>query len=307
MRFRPDVWWYGIILLVRGPLLSIPAIVAANLPGLQMTGLMGIMLISVLIQVRFLPWNALLANVADAASCSLLLILLSIGIARLPAPVGKWGNGVLDISGIVVALLILAVWVVVVLAVAILVFRKAILKREETRIINLGKLARSRDVLLILEDISSHVNGWSSAQMQRVDDAINQLCAYDYQILCTSLMLLSVEVGIGGRSSLGSTSMRIRGVSTKAQKLRRTMSRLSQVERDSEAHDLAAEDDESTRTEILMPIAQVAEEQKEVAEEHVEEASQNMENGTLNEETETPSDTASETEGPAKKVVSEIL
>jgi len=30
--------------------------------------------------------------------------------------VGKWGNGVLDISGIVVALLILAVWVVVVLA-----------------------------------------------------------------------------------------------------------------------------------------------------------------------------------------------
>lgn len=306
-RFRPDVWWYGIILLVRGPLLSIPAIVAANLPGLQMTGLMGIMLISVLIQVRFLPWNALLANVADAASCSLLLILLSIGIARLPAPVGKWGNGVLDISGIVVALLILAVWVVVVLAVAILVFRKAILKREETRIINLGKLARSRDVLLILEDISSHVNGWSSAQMQRVDDAINQLCVYDYQVLCTSLMLLSVEVGIGGRSSLGSTSMRIRGVSTKAQKLRRTMSRLSQVERDSEAHDLAAEDDESTRTEILMPIAQVAEEQKEVAEEHVEEASQNMENGTLNEETETPSDTASETEGPAKKVVSEIL
>ena len=49
-----------------------------------------------------------------------------------------------------------------------------------------------------------------------------------------------------------------------------------------------------------MPIAQVAEEQKEVAEEHVEEASQNMENGTLNEETETPSDTASETEGAAE-------
>ena len=40
-----------------------------------MTGLMGIMLISVLIQVRFLPWNAPLANVADAASCSLLLML----------------------------------------------------------------------------------------------------------------------------------------------------------------------------------------------------------------------------------------
>ena len=40
-----------------------------------MTGRMGIMLISVLIQVRFLPWNAPLANVADAASCSLLLML----------------------------------------------------------------------------------------------------------------------------------------------------------------------------------------------------------------------------------------
>ena len=41
--------------------------------------------------------------------------------------------------------------------------------------------------------------------MQRVDDAINQLCVYDYQVLCTSLMLLSVEVGIG--PSRTSTSM----------------------------------------------------------------------------------------------------
>ena len=45
------------------------------MPGLQMTGLLGIMLISVLIQVRFLPWNAPLVNVADAASSGFLLML----------------------------------------------------------------------------------------------------------------------------------------------------------------------------------------------------------------------------------------
>lgn len=328
-RFRPDVWWYGIILLIRGPLLSMPAIIAANLPGLQMTGLMGIMLISVLIQVRFLPWSAPLANVADAASCSLLLILLSIGIARLPAPVGEWGTGVLDISGIVVALLILAVWVVVVLAVAILVFRKAILKREETRIINIGQLARSSDLLLILEDISNNVNGWSSPQRQVVEEALNELSVYDYRQLCTSLMLLSVEVGIGGQLSLGSSpsNMRIlsqRGMSTRAQKIRRSLvERDTEADRSSaEADPSSAEDDESTRMEVLMPIQQM--ESVAVAEEHKEreEASQNterdavgsregaspdLENGIRNEEAETTSNTASETEGPSRKVVSEIL
>ena len=36
-RVRPDVWWYGTVLLVRGPLLTMPAIVAANVPGVSQT------------------------------------------------------------------------------------------------------------------------------------------------------------------------------------------------------------------------------------------------------------------------------
>jgi len=196
-RFRPDVWWFGIILLVRGPILSMPGIVAANVPGLQMTGLLGIMLISVLIQVRFLPWNAPLVNVADAASSGFLLILLSIGIARLE-PGGEWATNVLDIACIVMGALIAFVWLVVMIAVVLLLCRKAIRKKEDWRIINLGKTTPPRDVAETLEDIANSIHGWSEGSKKRLEDALDELSFYDYHQLCTSLMLLKVEIGLGG-------------------------------------------------------------------------------------------------------------
>ena len=44
---RPDVWWFGVILLARGPLLSLPAVVATDMPALTLALMLGILLLAI--------------------------------------------------------------------------------------------------------------------------------------------------------------------------------------------------------------------------------------------------------------------
>lgn len=65
-RFRPNVWWFGLILLARGPLLSLPGVIATNMPSLRLTLMLGILLASGGLQLWFLPWKAPILNLVDA-------------------------------------------------------------------------------------------------------------------------------------------------------------------------------------------------------------------------------------------------
>ena len=65
-RFRPNVWWFGLVLLARGPLLSLPGVVATNMPSLRLTLMLGILLVSGGLQLWFLPWKAPILNLVDA-------------------------------------------------------------------------------------------------------------------------------------------------------------------------------------------------------------------------------------------------
>ena len=37
------VWWFGVVLLARGPALSLPAVVATNMPGLHLCLMLAIL------------------------------------------------------------------------------------------------------------------------------------------------------------------------------------------------------------------------------------------------------------------------
>ena len=54
------------------------------------------------------------------------------------------------------------------------------------------------DVAETLEDIANSIHGWSEGSKKRLEDALDELSFYDYHQLCTSLMLLKVEIGLGG-------------------------------------------------------------------------------------------------------------
>ena len=84
-RFRPDVWWYGITLLTRGPLLSLPVVFAPNYPVIQLVCLLAIMLASFFAQLWFLPWKAPILNLVDGITNAQLIVLLGLGLGRVEA------------------------------------------------------------------------------------------------------------------------------------------------------------------------------------------------------------------------------
>ena len=53
----------------------------------------------------------------------------------------------------------------------------------------------------MLEDIANSIHGWSAGSKKRMGDALDELSFYDYHQVCTSLMLLKVEIGLGGANS----------------------------------------------------------------------------------------------------------
>ena len=150
--FRPSTWWFGLISLARGPLLSLPVVLSPNVPGIQLALMLCVLLVSFTWQLWFLPWKAPVLNLVDAVSTGLFLILLAISLHLESAVEGSlsfldsFGAGVyflsLGIIGCVCILaLVLAVWQR---------FCAAKRKKLMPSIINLGPVREAEEILEIL-------------------------------------------------------------------------------------------------------------------------------------------------------------
>lgn len=77
-RFRMDRWWFGVPLLLRGPLLSLCVVAATDFPPAQTTGGIFIIAAFLLLQVMAWPWKLPLLNILDTWVSVILLMLISI-------------------------------------------------------------------------------------------------------------------------------------------------------------------------------------------------------------------------------------
>ena len=97
-RFRPNVWWFGLVLLARGPLLVLPGVLATNTPSLQLTLMNMILQTSLVLQVWYLPWKAPVLNLLDAVSMSLLVMLVNVALGYADNS-GRFATDVLQSLG----------------------------------------------------------------------------------------------------------------------------------------------------------------------------------------------------------------
>lgn len=75
-RFKPENYYYGLILLYRNALVALLPIVLVSLPALQVP-LIGVVLLTVQnLQVRLAPWRTEAANQVDTLLSDLLIVLL---------------------------------------------------------------------------------------------------------------------------------------------------------------------------------------------------------------------------------------
>lgn len=77
-RFRMDRWWYGVLVLLRGPLLSMCPVLATDFPLAQAAMISGVLIASLLLHMRYTPWKMPLVNLVDGCLQAMLLLLVAI-------------------------------------------------------------------------------------------------------------------------------------------------------------------------------------------------------------------------------------
>lgn len=145
--FRPSSWWFGLVLLTRGPLLSLPVVLAPNTHGIQLASMLCVLLVSFAWQLWFLPWKAPILNLVDAISTALFLILLAVSLHLEPAVsnslsfLDSLGTGMYFVSlGVIVCVSIFAFGLVL--------WQRCCSKRRLLpSIVNLGQIRDPEEIL----------------------------------------------------------------------------------------------------------------------------------------------------------------
>ena len=137
--YTPSTWWFGLVYLLRGTLLSVPSVVATNETGINLILMLLVMLVSLLLQLYFLPWKAPFLNLVDSTSTWLFVLLLAISLYLEPADtasvdfLGVFGVGVYYLSLAVVACVGLT-------SLVLLAWHRWCGGPQEPKIFNMGRL-----------------------------------------------------------------------------------------------------------------------------------------------------------------------
>ncbi|CAJ1371271.1 unnamed protein product [Effrenium voratum] len=193
-RFRADVWWFGLVLLARGPLLSLPAVVATNMPALNLTLMLAILLTSLGVQMWFLPWKSPILNLIDAVTIGLMVLLLaiSLGMANTTADLD-----ILQICATVVSFCIVAVLVfMVLLSLSAICHRHALGGQQEFWPLNLGRRPDSNEIFKHLMDVADNVMSLSPERRKDLLDNIHKLSVYDLDTVMRSIDILADDLAM---------------------------------------------------------------------------------------------------------------
>ncbi|CAJ1374394.1 unnamed protein product [Effrenium voratum] len=207
-RFRPDVWWFGVILLARGPLLSLPAVVATDMPALTLALMLGILLASLVLQVWFLPWKSPILNLVDAATVSSMVMLLaiSLGLADTAGDVELLRACATIASSTMISIMVF----MLLLSAVALVQRHAMGSQQEMWLLNLGRLPDANDLFTNLTHIAESIS--QDSRTKQMVSSLEKLSVYDLNVVMRAIDVLAddleMEVSRGAYSSRISMSTR---------------------------------------------------------------------------------------------------
>ncbi|CAK9000598.1 Uncharacterized protein SCF082_LOCUS6566, partial [Durusdinium trenchii] len=195
-RFRPDVWYFGLVLLARGPLLSLPGVIATNMPSLQLTLMHMILLGSFGLQVWFLPWKSPILNLVDGLSVSLLVMLLAHSLGYADSS-GEEAERVLWTFGTVVSSLMVAILGgMVLLGLCALIYRSSLGSSKELWIMNLGKIPKEQDVFQSLLAVATFLKEDAEGEEQTLIKDLSNLSVYDIRTITHAINILADDLNM---------------------------------------------------------------------------------------------------------------
>ncbi|CAK9015367.1 Uncharacterized protein SCF082_LOCUS12725 [Durusdinium trenchii] len=190
-RFRLDSWWFGVPLLVRGPLLSLPVVLATDYPPIQVIAIAMVMAGLLVLQMLFWPWKVPMLNLTDCTvsfCITLLVTTSSLHLEIVEGPMMQFAEGVSTamLSGIGIALAIM-----VLMTGSALIYRSALGGKKELRMFNLGSVPTSAKLAKRMKEMSLELE---RMETQDVSHSLAALAIFDMNKVTTAITLLATEV-----------------------------------------------------------------------------------------------------------------
>lgn len=237
--FRPDVAWFGVVMLARGLLLSLPSVVAPDSPNVQLVLMHSVILVSMVLQAYFQPWKSSALNLVDTISQSLFLTLLGVGLGGL-----EHSESAVDVFHLLGALFCIALLValgsaIIVVTLAIAVDKIWNYHALGTQIASLGGAPDSGLLVDLLQELAGSMqkNDKNVSQRESMVAAMDQLGAHDARMIQMSLTILEMELGLSTPSeSLQHSDSRRVGSKSAIAKRRASRTTVAQRNRRSSIH-----------------------------------------------------------------------
>lgn len=197
--FRPDMAWFGVVMLARGLLLSLPSVVAPDTPNVQLVLMHSVILVSLVLQGYCQPWKSIGLNWLDTIAQSLFLTLLGVGLGGL-----EHSESEVDVLHLLGALICIALLVALGTAIGALTLAVAMEKIWDynalaRKITSFGGDPDSALLVSLLQNVAGSVQKSSSQRVSLVA-AMDQLGTHDARMILIALTILELELGLSAPS-----------------------------------------------------------------------------------------------------------
>lgn len=182
-RFRPSKWWFGLIIVGRGQLLSLPVVFATNMPNLHLMIMLSVQQLYTNLQLWCQPWKSPILNLGDATATSLLLSLLATSLACIDSC-----NRVMQTLRMIVSIGLVASLGILV-STTCFNFAYAFVTGKQLKVINLGELDSQR-VVDGLQKISQFLDSYEKERSAELLEGLSKLCPYDLSCVLEAIDVL---------------------------------------------------------------------------------------------------------------------
>eukprot|EP00434_Breviolum_minutum_P020313 symbB.v1.2.017916.t1/scaffold1409.1/size120616/1 len=192
MNFKPSAWWFGLVPLLRGPLISVPAVIATDQPGVNLALMLQVLLVCYTFQLWFLPWKAPILNLVDALSCCMLLVLLAVSLHLEPA--SEHSMDLLAILGVgfyFASIILIGLVFSIALILSLLHWWKCIQSTRSDIVLNLGRLPDPGTMLDDILDLGLSVEEKSSKELDLLAKKMSsRMSTYDLESVNIAINIL---------------------------------------------------------------------------------------------------------------------
>ncbi|CAK9007781.1 unnamed protein product [Durusdinium trenchii] len=186
-KFRLDVWYFGLLLLMRDMGLSVIVVAATDRPELQVAlGSITILLYQSIL-LRVWPWKASVLNVADTA-CSICLLLLISQSLHVSASDEDFAE---TFSAVIMVILATFLGLLGILCTSALVLSRSSCPSTGLKLLHLGDRIQAARISTALKDCAK---GLLEIEVSHLDKTLEDMNTYDLEALAATITLVSMEV-----------------------------------------------------------------------------------------------------------------